>query len=78
MFNSLQFHLHHRSEHYVDGIEYDAELHVVHVSSDNTLAVVGVLFKGVDEMFEDPFDSWDLDTKQFLIEKFPINLEAIP
>jgi carbonic anhydrase len=29
-FNSLQFHFHHKSEHFLNGKEFDLELHVVH------------------------------------------------
>lgn len=37
-----QFHLHHPSEHRVDGRAFDMELHLVHASAEGALAVVGV------------------------------------
>ena len=41
----LQFHLHHGSEHTVDGARFPLELHLVHRNTSGALAVVGVLFE---------------------------------
>ena len=52
-YQNLQFHLHHRSQHHVNGYEHDVEIHFVHSTTDNsiqrTLAVVGFLFKQYDD-----------------------------
>ena len=42
-----QFHFHTPSEHTIDGKHMPMEMHLVHQSSDGSLAVVGVLFKEV-------------------------------
>ncbi|XP_021887892.1 alpha carbonic anhydrase 4-like, partial [Carica papaya] len=41
----MQSHWHSPSEHTVNGIRYDAEVHFVHESSDGKLAVIAILFK---------------------------------
>lgn len=40
-----QFHFHTHSEHTIDGQPADAELHMVHVSANNTILVLGVLLQ---------------------------------
>lgn len=45
----LQFHLHHPSEHTVDGQPADMELHFVHRDESGNLAVVGVLLMASEE-----------------------------
>ncbi|WP_438503638.1 carbonic anhydrase [Ectobacillus ponti] len=40
-----QFHFHTPSEHELNGKGYDMELHLVHKSADNKLAVLGILLK---------------------------------
>ncbi|XP_074311800.1 alpha carbonic anhydrase 1, chloroplastic-like [Silene latifolia] len=40
-----QFHFHAPSEHFLNGVQYAAELHQVHTAKDGSRAVVGVLFK---------------------------------
>ncbi|KAG4980972.1 hypothetical protein JHK85_034930 [Glycine max] len=40
-----QGHWHSPSEHRINGIRYDLELHMVHISSAGRLAVTGVLYK---------------------------------
>ncbi|MDV8079659.1 carbonic anhydrase family protein [Rhodococcus sp. IEGM 1370] len=42
-FPLTQFHLHEPSEHELDGIRHDAELHLVHTADDGSITVVGVL-----------------------------------
>ncbi len=37
-----QFHFHHPSEHAVDGLRYDMEVHFVHMDENKNLAVLGV------------------------------------
>ncbi|KAJ8754750.1 hypothetical protein K2173_012139 [Erythroxylum novogranatense] len=45
-FTLKQFHWHTPSEHLIDGVQYDAELHIVHQSDDGQCyAVVGIIFK---------------------------------
>lgn len=39
----LQFHFHSPSEHKVDGLPFDMEIHFVHKSDDGEFAVIGVL-----------------------------------
>ncbi|XP_021887896.1 alpha carbonic anhydrase 4-like isoform X2 [Carica papaya] len=41
----LQTHWHSPSEHKIKGARYDAEMHLVHESSNGVIAVVGILFK---------------------------------
>ena len=38
-------HLHSPSEHWIDGVSFAAELHLVHADADGRLAAVGLLFK---------------------------------
>jgi len=47
-FDALQFHIHTKSEHLLQGQGYDAEIHVVHKKrgDDGELAVVGIFFEG--------------------------------
>ncbi len=42
-YNVVQFHFHAASEHTVDGEQFPLELHIVHATEDEQLAVVGVL-----------------------------------
>ncbi len=42
-YDLLQFHFHHLSEHTINGVAADMELHLVHSDADGQLAVVGVL-----------------------------------
>ena len=44
-FNLKQFHFHAPSEHTIDGEHAPLEMHMVHQSSDGSLAVIGLLFK---------------------------------
>ncbi|ORZ31309.1 alpha carbonic anhydrase [Catenaria anguillulae PL171] len=44
-----QFHIHTPSEHHVDGLFYDAEIHFVHKSADGKLAVFGVFIEETKE-----------------------------
>lgn len=74
IFNAIQFHLHHRSEHHLNKREYDLELHIVHQAEDKSLAVFGILFEARNGKFSDPFDNWHLDTAVPLQQKFPIKL----
>ncbi|WP_374140237.1 carbonic anhydrase [Sphingomonas sp.] len=43
-YRMVQFHLHHPSEHRINGRRYPLEVHFVHRSSSGALTVVGVLF----------------------------------
>ena len=40
-----QLHWHSPSEHTVNGRRYDLELHLVHLSTENKIAVIGVLYQ---------------------------------
>lgn len=42
MFELLQFHFHHPSEHHLAGQEFDLEIHLVHRASSGKLAVMGI------------------------------------
>ena len=44
-YSLVQFHFHGPSEHTVDGRHFPMEMHLVHVSADKRLAVVGVLIE---------------------------------
>lgn len=44
-FDLKQFHFHTPSEHTIDGQHAPMEMHMVHQSTDGSLAVVGILFK---------------------------------
>lgn len=44
-YDLAQFHFHHPSEHTLDGVAFDMELHLVHKSGAGGLAVVGVFMK---------------------------------
>ena len=45
IFNLIQFHFHHPSEHLVNGKPYDMELHLVHKTPQHQYVVISVLFK---------------------------------
>lgn len=44
-FELVQFHIHHPSEHKVNGQSFDLEVHFVHKSAEHGLAVLGVFLK---------------------------------
>eukprot|EP00816_Leptocylindrus_hargravesii_P000687 CAMPEP_0196826050 /NCGR_PEP_ID=MMETSP1362-20130617/93413_1 /TAXON_ID=163516 /ORGANISM="Leptocylindrus danicus, Strain CCMP1856" /LENGTH=432 /DNA_ID=CAMNT_0042206581 /DNA_START=316 /DNA_END=1611 /DNA_ORIENTATION=- len=50
VYDAIQFHIHTRSEHTIEGVRYPAELHIVHVG-ESDLAVVGVM---LDVTSDDP------------------------
>jgi carbonic anhydrase len=54
---SIQFHFHHPAEHHVDGIIYDAEMHMVFqgVTHEKEVSVLGLLFEANDDVEEDQF-----------------------
>ena len=58
----LQYHWHSPSEHTIDGKQFDAELHVVHLGTgdnDGKLLVVGILFDAVGAHNSDTIDFMD-------------------
>eukprot|EP00666_Eupelagonemidae_sp_cell4sb_P015418 gene15418-19021_t len=54
VYEALQFHFHFPSEHTVDGVSYDGELHIVHrrvgTSGLDDLLVVGVMLDATDDV----------------------------
>ncbi|CAL5387429.1 unnamed protein product [Camellia sinensis] len=44
-YSLLQMHWHSPSEHKVNGVTFDVELHLVHMASDGSLAVIAILYK---------------------------------
>uniref|UniRef100_A0A7C9DUP9 Carbonic anhydrase n=1 Tax=Opuntia streptacantha TaxID=393608 RepID=A0A7C9DUP9_OPUST len=44
-YNLKQMHWHTPSEHRINGIQYAAELHEVHIAADGSATVVGILFE---------------------------------
>lgn len=44
-YDLAQFHFHHPSEHTLDGVAFDMEVHLVHKSAQGGFAVVGVFMK---------------------------------
>lgn len=54
-FHMVQFHFHHPSEHWVDGIQLTFELHVVHQNiDDGSRVVVGIFLEGTDKPAKRP------------------------
>jgi len=54
-----QLHFHEDSEHTVNGMRYPIEMHLVHVSDDGQIAVVGVLgMEGADSQLFEFFDKF--------------------
>ena len=45
IFELKSAHLHSPSEHWIDGVSFAAELHLVHADADGRLAAVGLLFR---------------------------------
>lgn len=59
-----QFHFHHPSEHTLDGVQQDFEMHMVYVSPSRDLFVVGIFFDTTDDVaspFLDTF-TWAEDS----------------
>lgn len=55
-YDVAQFHYHAPSEHTLNGEVFPAELHIVHQSTDATLAVIGILLKeGAENQAYQPF-----------------------
>ncbi|XP_062006539.1 alpha carbonic anhydrase 1, chloroplastic [Rosa rugosa] len=51
-YNLKQLHWHSPSEHRINGVQFPAELHLVHLADDNSIAVVANLFQyGKDDIF---------------------------
>lgn len=56
IFNLDQFHFHSPSEHTINGVHTDLEVHYLHTSADNSMAVVSVLYNissAKSEMIDD-------------------------
>mmetsp|Transcript_41130 Transcript_41130/g.30245 ORF Transcript_41130/g.30245 Transcript_41130/m.30245 type:complete len:119 (+) Transcript_41130:213-569(+) len=43
-YHLLQFHMHSPSEHTINGLHYDAEMHIVHLDERGKIAVIGIFF----------------------------------
>ena len=57
-YDVVQFHYHTPSEHTIDGESFPAELHIVHRSAGDNLAVVGILLReGTENAAYQPFIS---------------------
>ncbi|XP_026416344.1 alpha carbonic anhydrase 1, chloroplastic-like [Papaver somniferum] len=74
--NLLQTHWHSPSEHTIDGIRYDVELHLVHKSDDNTtLLVISILYRlGKLDPFVSQLHKMDKKLRIWTVRKVPINL----
>ncbi|MFN8374656.1 MAG: carbonic anhydrase [Anaerolineae bacterium] len=60
VYNLVQFHFHHPSEHTLNGESFAMELHFVHRSAEGSLAVVGVLLRqteSANEAYASIFDN---------------------
>ncbi|KAI4363980.1 hypothetical protein MLD38_020129 [Melastoma candidum] len=44
-FNVIQCHWHTPTEHSLDGMRYELELHIVHLSNEGRIAVIGILYE---------------------------------
>ena len=54
-FHLVQFHFHHPSEHWVDGVQQTMELHVVHQNiTDGSRVVIGIFIEATDQTAEIP------------------------
>lgn len=42
-YNLIQFHFHEASEHTINGVRYPLEMHLVHISDENKIAVLGIM-----------------------------------
>ncbi|XP_026428231.1 alpha carbonic anhydrase 1, chloroplastic-like [Papaver somniferum] len=78
--NLLQSHWHSPSEHTIDGIRYDVELHLVHKSDDNTtLSVISILYRlGKPDSFvsqvKDQLHKMNKKVRIWTVKKVPIKL----
>ncbi|MBN1252857.1 MAG: carbonic anhydrase family protein [Bacteroidales bacterium] len=45
VYNLTQFHFHTASEHTLNGVQFPMEAHLVHLTTDNKIAVIGIWFK---------------------------------
>ncbi|KAL3532100.1 hypothetical protein ACH5RR_005621 [Cinchona calisaya] len=44
IYKFTQMHWHSPSEHRINGVQYEGELHLVHIADDGSIAVVGILY----------------------------------
>ncbi|KAD3068283.1 hypothetical protein R6Q59_017633 [Mikania micrantha] len=44
-YSLIQMHWHSPSEHHLDGLQYDAELHLVHKAVDDEISVIAILYR---------------------------------
>jgi carbonic anhydrase len=49
-YHLVQFHFHTRSEHWIEGVDADLEMHLVHQRDDGAYAVVGVMARGAEDV----------------------------
>lgn len=51
-YHLVQFHFHVGSEHFIDGKQFPMEVHLVHVTPDNQIAVIGIMIvEGKENQF---------------------------
>ena len=64
-FAFAQFHFHSPSEHTINGVHYDLEMHMVHTYLDGSLgAVIGIMFDR--NMFDAQFEGEEKEHTWFL------------
>ena len=67
----VQCHCHDGSEHTIDGIRFDSELHLVHQSSKGNYMVIGILLNGNENGDDDAYSSYDVsETMEPLLQAY--------
>jgi carbonic anhydrase len=71
IYQLVQFHFHAPSEHTINGVRYDAELHLVHTNAIGETAVIGVLLSSLPAGLPIPITPFALARLHSLIGMFP-------
>jgi carbonic anhydrase len=77
IFKSWQFHIHHPSEHTVNGQRFPMEIHLVHTLDSTTVTeylVIGILFEEDSTLTYDIFDAAPIDLNTTFTKLFPFAL----